>query len=189
MNLNGAVAKPHGSMDDVNPSFLTLIVDCKGLASLWQLQADGSCSSKTVADLVRTLVLFLHSYMLLHRDNHVCVVAANISSKRERSSSGGRNDYEVLFPPPSANGCFVPSSVHALTEVVNAGMVRCIGKEQEAAASAALEVPAEACASVARPLSMILCGKLRLLPLPLILGVLSYSFAFFVRMPQPSTNS
>lgn len=175
MSLSAAAAP--AASDDLYPSFLTIIVDCKGLATLQHLSDDGTVSRKTIEDVVRTIVLFVHSYILLHRENLICVIAANTVVPGSAEGLGGAEpaDYEVLFPPPSAMGSFLPASVHVLTEAVNSGLMRCMGnvlsvsKPTDAMASAdsafstaegqrrRLQQPQEA-ASVARPMSMILCA-------------------------------
>jgi hypothetical protein len=127
--------------DDINPSLLSIIID-SNLAHCLTI----SNTNNIINDVVKSILLFIHSYMLLQRENRICVIMSNVASN---------NGYEVLFPHESAEGNFIPASVDILLDVVKNGLCRCfnICEKNRVDNSNSSQV-----VTFSRPLSMILCG-------------------------------
>lgn len=127
-----------GAAVDVYPSFLSIFIDCIGIQQGY--------TENDISNLTKVIILYVHSYALLHRQNQICVMC---------NKEGGEG-FEVLFPPRDAAGNFLPSSIHQLLTVLNDKLTLELFSSPPISGSAA--APARV-VSLTNPISRMLCCK------------------------------
>lgn len=158
------------SADDLHPSFLNVIVDCAGLndyqriidanqSSLPVTEDIGDHTSSVTESIIKNIILFIHSYALLHRENHICVVALN----EEKSTFPSQ---DIIFPtqsmidsPRDGNSAsticnFIPSSMETLLESISIGFGKSLNSVEHGGSKESKKT-----LSLTRTVSMLLCGR------------------------------
>ena len=125
------------SSDDVYPSFLTVFIDCVGIRQTF--------SESNIASVVKSLVLYIHSYVLLHRQNQICVIC------------NSEDGHVIVFPAKEASGNFLPNTVNELLTTVNDGLMNELVAKK--ASTDVAHGPKEV--SLTNPISRALCCELK----------------------------
>lgn len=176
------------SDDDSDPSILALIVDANPLA--WKLrQQFGTENMIDINDLIAHLIVFCHSYTLMHRSNRIIVIANHPAeskviyprSKVCRSEGNSCND--------ASRDDFVPFS-HTLQSVLVKGLLDCVRDDAEfkgqGSASGSNKGQMEGTSSLAQALSISLCGTITMPFTPHLVGQLHLSiYPLFLSLIKP----
>jgi len=117
-------------LKDAHASVSVIVVDVH--PEIWQLRADyGEDSHARFEDMLSSLIVFCNAYLLLHRDNKLCIIAnhpagAEVVYPRVRDAGNMSPPAHLLGPllaerllelhkMPSTEGAFVPSFPQALS--------------------------------------------------------------------------
>ena len=168
--------------DDNDASILTLIVDTNPLA--WKLRHQfGTENMIDINDLIAQLIIFCHSYALMHRSNRIVVIANHpaesviLYPRRKGYRSEGSSGIDATRDD------FVPFA-HTLQTVMAKGLLDCVRNDAEVrgqgSACAQNRVHTEETSSLAQALSISLCGMVA------SLCRLLFSLLFFLCISLPT---
>lgn len=132
------------SSDD-HPSFLVVIIDAKG--SAWKNQEKLASDLKVRKDdFVKSLLIFLNAYILLHRRNRLLIISRNSSTSK------------FIFPASeSIQGSpdFIPTP-----DIISKSIIESFFNDSESSSSTGSQLPdVPGKASIAQALSKALCGE------------------------------
>jgi len=130
------------SADDVYPSFLSIFIDCVGIKQGY--------SDNDITNLIKVLIIYIHSFALLHRQNQICVVC-------NKESGDG---FDTIFPPKDSSGNFLPTSINQLLTVLNDSLtLELFSNSQNNVPDEVNNYQAPRVVSLTNPISRILCCK------------------------------
>jgi len=129
-------------MSDEHPSFLVVILDTK--ASAWKNQEKLASDLKIrKEDFIKSILIYLNAYILLHRRNRLLVIARNSDSSK------------IIFPTPTESSNFNPDFLPT-PDIVNKRIIESVFEESSACSS---DQPGSKQSSIAQTLSKALCGE------------------------------
>ena len=171
------------SDDDNDPSILTLIVDTNPVA--WKLRRQfGTESMIDINDLIAQLIVFCHSYALMHRANRIVVIANHPTESIVLYPRRKGDQNEDSSASDSKKDDFIPFS-HTLQAVLSKGLLQCVrdddgirNQKSTDESRSHLKDVSEGSSSLAQALSISLCGMLSSVLLPF-----SYTVRYTYNIP------
>lgn len=123
-----------GALNDIHPSLLITIVDCNPIA--WQLRrkntpTPSSSSSPFLVpfnDFLRTFIIFLNAYVLMHRRNQLVVISSQqrgsnvIYPRRIGPTSSSKDESTNSSGLANADDSFVPV-MHTLPSIIASKLI------------------------------------------------------------------
>lgn len=128
------------SADDLYPSFLSVFIDCVGIKQGY--------SDNEITNLIKVIILYIHSYALLHRQNQICVVCS------KETGSG----FDFIFPPKESAGNFLPTTINQLLTILNDNLTLELFSSSTTVATGG-PTQVSKVVSLTNPISRILCCK------------------------------
>jgi len=130
-------------MSDEHPSFLVVILDTK--ASAWKNQEKLASDLKIrKEDFIKSILIYLNAYILLHRRNRLLVIARNSDSSK------------IIFPSPTSESSTFNPDFLPTPDIVNKRIIESVFEESSSCSS---DQPGSKKSSIAQALSKALCGE------------------------------
>jgi transcription initiation factor TFIIH subunit 3 len=144
------------AIDDVNPSLLVIVVDAD--FDSWKSR-EASCFETQLKyhEMVASLVIFCNAYVLMHRQNRLCILASSPSGCIQIYPRRSLVNYGQEGNTPPGEDDFVPLG-HVLSTIITEGLLRpSIVENISALISPAMEKGVSSSSSLSRAFSKALC--------------------------------